>query len=159
MRYTANNEIDCTPEQLWPWLSEPERMKQWMKGLEEIVPDAPGPARAGATYRMRIREGRKVTEYREELLAYEPPRRIRFKITGGSFGTMSFCGENELIDAGGGRTRLRYSGWTEGGSWWCKLLMPIGMLFASFQARGFHGTLKRLAESEARGGSPVPART
>ena len=77
MRYTANNEIDCTPEQLWPWLAETERMKQWMKGLEEIVPDAPGPVRSGATFRMRIREGRKVTEYGEELLAYEPPRSTR----------------------------------------------------------------------------------
>jgi hypothetical protein len=63
---------------------------------------------------------------------------------------MSFCGENELIDAGGGRTRLRYSGWTEGGRWWSKLLAPIGMLFASLQARGFHRELKRLAEREAR---------
>ena len=64
--------IDRTPEALWPWLTETERVQQWNPSIVSDEPTTPGPAGVGTRTVMRLREGSKIVDYETELTAYEP---------------------------------------------------------------------------------------
>ncbi len=145
MRFEHSAEFECTPEQLWPFLDEPEKMKLWLKGLVEVVPTSEGPTRVGSTSVMKIQEGAKVGEYRREVIAYEPPRHVGFKLTGGSFkGTPVFA--DFRLESLGGRTRLD-SEFQADPSGLQKLLWSGLKVVAQTQVKSFFKTLKQLVEN------------
>ena len=148
MRIDATATIDVPPAALWPWIDDPGRCKQWMKGVLDYVPDAPGPLRPGSTATMRVREGGKAAEYRLRILERVPPEHLSLEISGGSFRGMKMLVDYRLVDLGG-RTRLDYSAGceTKGA---LRLLAPLLSLFARMQVRTFFRALKRLAEAEGR---------
>jgi carbon monoxide dehydrogenase subunit G len=41
-------EVDCTPEILWTYLTDPSKQKQWMKGLESVEREGDGPLAPGS---------------------------------------------------------------------------------------------------------------
>ena len=75
MRIDLTQSINATPEAVWPWLTEPELMKEWMTGFVNSVAtnEVEG---VGATWKMSIQEGRRVSEYDGEITAYDPPNHI-----------------------------------------------------------------------------------
>jgi carbon monoxide dehydrogenase subunit G len=150
MRIARTVEIACAPEQLWPFLDEPEKQKLWMKGLLEN--EQAGPRGVGATFRMTIREGRKAEEYRGEVTAYDPPRHLAVRFGGGAMKGLSMQVDYRLAPLVDGGTRLDYVAAADRASlpWVLKLLMPLAQLFGRLQLRGFLRTLKRLAEEEGR---------
>jgi carbon monoxide dehydrogenase subunit G len=149
MRIARTLEIACAPEQLWPFLDEPEKQKLWMKGLLEN--EQAGPRGVGSTFRLTIREGRKAEEYQGEVTAYDPPRHLAVRLGGGAMKGMSMQVDYRLAPLDGG-TRLDYVAEADTAClpWVYKLLMPLVQLFGRFQLRGFLRTLKRLAEEEGR---------
>lgn len=147
-RYTTL--IDCAPEQLWPWLEEPDKQKQWMKGLLDNVSTSEGPARVGSTFRMTIQEGRRVATYEGEITNYDLHRRLSIRVWGEALRGVEIAVEYQLQDLGG-RTRLDYisvADMTEAG-FFMKLMMPLYKLFSTIQLKQFMKTLKHLAEAEA----------
>lgn len=144
--------VRCSPGALWPWIDDPERSKQWLRGLEEVRPITSGPRRAGHRAVLRIREGRRVSEYTQTLLEYEPEKRFKLRMEGGCLRGMVMVVDYTLVDLGDGRTRLDYvcAAETKG------LYRLFGVLFAVFgrmQVRSFFRGLKRLAEGERLAGA------
>ncbi|MEM8885165.1 MAG: SRPBCC family protein [Planctomycetota bacterium] len=153
MRMEDTIEIDATREAIWPWLTEIDRQKQWMKGLvsrewTEGQPDAPG-----SKFRVVIKEGGRDTEYNGTMLAIESPDHFRSTMTGG-------CGKEpytmhftyKLADLGGRRTRVDYLCEFEmpkDPGFFMRLMIKFGTWFARRQSRSFHAKLKSLAESSA----------
>ncbi len=145
MRIERSLEILCSPLVLWNFIDDPEKMKLWMKGLQEIVPDQEGPTQVGHTFQMKIKEGRRVAVYREEVLAYDPPRRVKVRMSGGSLPAgMHIDADYNLVNQGGS-TRLDYvcTGHASGAA---KLLAVIFRPITALQLRGFFKRLKKLAE-------------
>lgn len=142
--------IDCAPEQLWPWLEQPDKQKQWMEGLLDNAPTSEGPPRVGATFRMTIREGRRVAEYDGEITNYAPYRRLSVKMWGEALRGVEISVDYQLQDLGG-RTRLDYLSVADmaGAGFFMKLMLPLFKLFSKVQLKRFMKTLKRLAEAEA----------
>lgn len=68
MRVEHRTEIACSPEQLWPYLEEPDKQKLWMKGVLSNESTSPGPTQVGSTSVMKIKEGGKVAAYNIEVL-------------------------------------------------------------------------------------------
>ncbi len=145
MSIEFTTEIRCPPKQLWPWLTEPERMKRWMKGLVSIEPVDSSPMRVGARAKMTIKEGRKEVVYDEQVLEWEPMRRVLVSLTAPHCRGVEIVTGNRLEDLGNA-TRLHYTCEFRSTSTLFKLLGWLFSLFARMQAKSFLKSLKRLAE-------------
>jgi len=42
-RMRASVEIERAPEEIWPWITEPEQLTQWVGWLAEVRPDTTTP--------------------------------------------------------------------------------------------------------------------
>lgn len=82
MDFVCDIEIGAAPDQIFPWLEEPERMGQWVHGLEHSEYLSPIEALGvGVRFRQRMREmGRSVT-YEGEVLEREPPQVLVVALT------------------------------------------------------------------------------
>ncbi len=148
---TMSFDFRCTPEQLWPWLTELERQKQWMKGLleSELVE---GDGGAGSKIRMKIKEGGRVAEYDGRLTAFEPAKELALDMTGGCFKEgQSFSIVYRLHRLGDGGTRLDIGSDANGmsGVTW-RLFGRLFMWLGKMQLKRHMKTLKRLAETPER---------
>lgn len=148
MRMQHAVDIERTPDDLWPWLTEPDRLTQWMKGLLEISPASDGEPGVGYRSTMKIKEGRKVSDYDEEIIRWNPPHGLGVRITGGSMPAGMAMESVYTVTDLGGRSRVDVVTSAElKGAW--KLFAPLMRLFAGGQQKSFFKTLKRLAEAEA----------
>jgi uncharacterized protein YndB with AHSA1/START domain len=110
----------CRPADLWPWLTESDKLKQWLHGTESHRYLTDGPVVRGTKFEMGIKEGGRVSQYAGEVLACEPRRLLRIVMRGG-------CGpkpmemevEYRLTDEGRA-TRVDYA---------CRMKMPPGFLW------------------------------
>jgi len=148
MRMQHAIDIQRSPDDLWPWLTEPEQVKQWMKGLLEITPVSEGEPRVGFKSRLKIKEGKRISDYDEEILKWSPPHALAVRMTGGCMpdGSAMECAYT-ITDMG---DRSRIDAVTTGdlkGFW--KLFAPLMKFFAGAQQKSFFKTLKRLAEAQA----------
>jgi uncharacterized protein YndB with AHSA1/START domain len=148
MNLAFSTDIRCPPKRLWPWLTEPERMKQWMKGLVRIEPDDPAAVRVGHTAKLVIKEGGRERTYDEKILEWTPNERILISIAGEHMKGMEMLCGYRLQDLGGS-TRLDYTLECRTTRTLFKILGAIFGVFAKMQARHFIKTLKKLAEENA----------
>lgn len=149
MKVCLDTEIDVTPEQLWPWLVEPERQKQWMKGVEsnELV-DGDGHS-VGSTFKMKIREGGKLSDYDGTVVEYEKPKRLAVELVGGCGKTpMKMVAVYALEPMGSGGTRLRYEGGGELPGIFAKVMMVFFFWMPKLMLKKFMKSLKKAAEAE-----------
>ena len=100
--------FSCAPGQLWPYLEEPQKIVQWMKGVVEDRPTSPGPTRVGSTFLMRIREGRKVNDYQGRVTAFDKPKHMAIVMWGGCLPQGTEIAGSPARLAGTVRTSLRY---------------------------------------------------
>lgn len=70
---------------IFPWLTEPARLKQWLGGLVEIVPQTEGGARLGARSREVLFMDGQSWPLQTEITGFEPPRRLVVHVTGEGF--------------------------------------------------------------------------
>jgi len=149
MDISFTKEFACPPARLWLFLDEPERLKQWLSGLEEMRHVKEESGRVGTTFVMKIKEGRKVSEYEGQVTAYETERHLGISFWGGNFPPgMVMHVDYRLADLGG-RTRLDYVAkmtCSQPLPWWLRLLIPLGKLFGRFQLKAFMKRLQQLAE-------------
>jgi uncharacterized protein YndB with AHSA1/START domain len=157
MSVLITTEIRCSPRELWPWLTEPERMKQWMKGLVSIEPGDASAMRPGAKAKMTIKEGGRLATYDETIVAWEPCKRIAVSLTGAHCKGVEIVCENRLEDLGGS-TRLHHSFDCKTSSTVYKVLSFIFRGFAKMQAKGFLKRLKHLAEARPAAAAAAAAR-
>jgi uncharacterized protein YndB with AHSA1/START domain len=103
-------EIDAPPDLVFSYLTDPEKMIQWMGSEVELDP------RPGGIYRVFIREG---TIARGTVLEVDPPRTFRFSFgwegSAGGLAPGTSTVEITLEAAGDGtRVRLRHLGLPDG---------------------------------------------
>lgn len=154
MAKTYTFEFDCTPEHLFEYLIDIDKMLKWMHGVTKIEPIGDGGGdgilAVGSKSNMWIKEGKKEAEYQTEVTVYEPPKRIAVEMTGGCFsGDTAMCPSYELSVSPSGGTRLAYT---------CEvrtnnvLFKVMGVVFSVFYVRTLNKmmkTLKELAEAPA----------
>ena len=80
-RYDASVEIDASPEAIFPFLVEPDRLKRWVGGFAEAHPLTVGPTGIGSRSIDVIREGGREMRFETEIVGYEPPHRLSVTIT------------------------------------------------------------------------------
>ncbi len=153
LTYTAT--FDCPRDRVWPYLVEPEKTPLWMKGVVESRLTSDGPPRAGSTFLMRIREGRKIADYRGEYLVVEPGKRLGLRITGGCFREGMEMRVNYRLSDAGERTCVDYECACEAKGFLMRLLGPLFRAFARMQVKGFFRALKGLVETPNRDGEPA----
>jgi carbon monoxide dehydrogenase subunit G len=151
MRIDYSMELGCTPDQLWPYLEDPQRQKQWMKGLLENTATSEGPQRVGSTFRMRIKEGGKVAEYDGQITGYEKNRYLGIRMWGGALPKEAAMNVDYRLADLNGRTRLDYVCRMEGAKfgWFMRMLMPLFAFFGKMQLKSFMRKLKSLVELKA----------
>jgi carbon monoxide dehydrogenase subunit G len=146
MRIEATAEFKCTPEELWPYLEQPEKIVLWMKGVEGLVADQPGPTRVGSTAKMRIREGGKVQVYDERITGWDPPHHLALVMSGGGFPAGMEMNVAYTMTRAGAGTRMDYLCEAELKGLY-KLFGPVGTAMARKQLKGFFQTLRGLVEN------------
>lgn len=145
MKITLSETIHCTPRELWPWIDDTEKCKQWLKGLEDVRPISSGPKCAGFRAKLFIREGRTLSEYDETILEYVPENRFKMRMEGGFLKGTVVCIDYQLFGIGGGQTRLDYECEAQVKGF-ARLFAPVCLLFGRMQAKSCFRRLRRLAE-------------
>ncbi|MHC5114347.1 MAG: SRPBCC family protein [Planctomycetota bacterium] len=155
MIVTAAIDIESAPSDIWRVLNDPDTLKRVMKGILENVPTSEGPTRVGSTFRMKIKEGRQVSDYDGEILVYEPDEHMRVRLVGGCMKEpMRMTVDYVIVPIGPRLTRLDYSCNGEACGVW-KYIAPLCKPLVRMQVRGFLKGLKRLAETDTA--APIPA--
>jgi uncharacterized protein YndB with AHSA1/START domain len=140
-------ELNASPEQLWPWLNETDKVKQWISWLVEVRQDRP--ATGVGTKQIWVmhdsNDGGKPMEIEGIYTEYRPPTRQTVQVSAaGSFdGRETYRVEN----LGAGKTRLDIDGSYHYSEWWAALLEPLITPAAEKKLRGDVARLKSLVES------------
>lgn len=113
----ASVEIDRMYLEVWPWIVEPDRQKQWIAGLVEARQTGPG----RLTWILK-EEGDQV-EIQSEVTEQDPPfrwiRRIR---TPGRFSCLS---QYHVVELAEGRTKVELIEDYRYDRWFARLLEPL----------------------------------
>ena len=140
-------EINASPEQLWPWLIESDKVKQWVSWLAEVRHDRPA---AGVGTRQiwvmhDANNGGKPMEIEGIYTEYLPPTRLTVQVSSAG----SFDGQQtyRVQNLGPGRTRLDIDGRYHYSQWFAELLEPLITPAAEQKLVGDVARLKSLVES------------
>jgi len=77
-KFTHSVEFAQSPEEIFRYLTDDQIVKQWISGLQKIIPLTEGNPHVGAKSRHIYHENGRDIEMIEELTAYEPNRLICF---------------------------------------------------------------------------------
>jgi len=141
-------EINRPPEEVWKWIEEPGKIRQWVSWLVEIKELTPGVRGKGArgVWVMEDRNNNNaLMNLNYEVAAYDPGKSRTVKITA----VEGFEGEVEykLADMGNGRTRLEMQSQYTFHTWFVKLLSPLILPQARKKAEDDFARLKQKAEA------------
>lgn len=65
---TMSRNLNHPPEKVWPWLADPDRLRQWSPAIPDRPLDSPGPAQVQETAADPVLDG--------EVLTVDPPREL-----------------------------------------------------------------------------------
>ena len=115
--------LPAPPEVVFPWLHEPEKMEQWVSGLD-VEEVSPGPPAVGQRIRGVVREHERVQPFVSEITAFEPGRRLGIHLVADAFVVDSVWQLSP--DPGGSRlvydADVRFAGFL---GWFAPLLTPM----------------------------------
>ena len=122
----ASVEIDATPEQIWPWLNEPDKLKQWVSWLVDVRGWDPRSSSVGMKRVWVMKDennGGMLMEIEGACTEYSPPRRLALQLSaGGAFdGQQSY----QLSDLGNGRTRVDIDSSYRFAQWFANFMEPL----------------------------------
>ena len=141
-RNEAQVEISRPAAEVFPWLTEPAKLTQWIAGLKESTPLTGDGLRIGARSREVIVEGGQRYEMESEIIGLEPNRLLAVKIVSPGFDVDS---RYDLAEQAG-KTRLSYVGVARYKMWLARLMEPVVTPAAQKQLTQNLATLKRLVE-------------
>ena len=76
--------IEASPEQVWPFLVEPEKFLKWWFTVREFTPQQKSLNGAGATFYTEEKCAGPLMKLNFELTEWEENRRLAFRMTSGS---------------------------------------------------------------------------
>lgn len=82
MKLSFEIEIDCSPEEVFYWLKDPERAKEWMTSVSETEMLSGTPNTVGSTFREIIKDQNGQTEMRGVVTGYRENELISFHLSG-----------------------------------------------------------------------------
>jgi hypothetical protein len=152
MRIEYRMELRATAWQLWPFLDETEKQKLWLTTLVDIAGTSAHPRTVGSTFDLRVREGRRISQYEGRVNAYDPPRHLGVSFWGGHFQPGMVMQVDYRVADLGDHCRLEYYSHLD-------LEKLTGASKLAIQLRYFMRNLKRVVEAAARSekGRRVPA--
>ena len=148
MQMKQSAEFECSPEHLWPFLEDPDKLKLWMKGVLEDHASKGGPIGLGSTFSMKFRQGGKTQHFRAEILIYDRPKHLGLKMKGGDFQHETEIFMDFKLSDLGGRTRLDYLEALDSAGALTQLVSPLVKLFSKMQLKSFFKTLRTLVEEK-----------
>jgi len=143
-RMRASVEIERAPEEIWPWITEPEQLTQWVKWLREVRPDTTSPAEGIGHRETRVIDDPRTKEPKLEagnVTLWEPPDQmgIHVEVPDEYEGDVLYT----LTDLGNGRTRVEQDGRFTFDKRFASLLEP---LMTPGAMRKMFDDMKRLKE-------------
>jgi carbon monoxide dehydrogenase subunit G len=116
-----STDIAKPPDEVFPYLFEPDRVPQWTTGLHEYERLGSGPLAKGARFRERLQVSGQNIDTELEVTAYDPPSSAesRAKIRG-----IDVISTYDLQPSGAG-TRLTQTVEATGGGISGRLLIPV----------------------------------
>ena len=143
-RMRASVEIERAPEEIWPWITEPEQLTQWVKWLREVRPDTTSPAEGIGHRETRVIDDPRTKEPKLEagnVTLWEPPDQmgIHVEVPDEYQGDILYT----LTDLGNGRTRVEQDGRFTFDKRFASLLEP---LMTPGAMRKMFDDMKRLKE-------------
>jgi uncharacterized protein YndB with AHSA1/START domain len=110
-RMRASVEIARAPEEIWPWISEPEQLTQWVGWLSEVRPDTTTPAEGIGHRETWVMDDPRVKGKMlvpGTITLWEPPDQmgIHVEVANAFDGDVLY----RLVDLRNGRTRVEQDG-------------------------------------------------
>jgi len=110
-RMRASVEIERAPEEIWPWITEPEQLTQWVGWLAEVKPDTTSPVEGighRETWVMDDPRRKEKVQVPGTVTLWEPPDQVgvHVEVPGSFSGDVLYT----LTDLGNGRTRVEQDG-------------------------------------------------
>ena len=147
-RIHVSADIGAAPAQLWPWLNEGEKLKQWVSWLVEVRGwDHPGVGSSRVWVMKNENQGGQLVEVLGKCVEYTPPARLTVQLS--SAGTFEGQQAYRLEDLGNGRTRLEVNGNYHFSFWFIRLMEPLITSAAEKKLVADVAHLKSLLESDA----------
>jgi uncharacterized protein YndB with AHSA1/START domain len=148
----ASAEINASPEQLWTWIDDGDKLKQWVSWLVDVkYPDAQRPHGTGSTRVLVMKDensGGMLMQITGKYGEYTPPSRLTVHLTDSEG---MFDGEQayQLTSLGNGRTRLEIHSHYHFSQWFASLMEPVITPQAERKLVADVARLKLLVESQA----------
>jgi len=148
----ASAEINASPEQLWTWIDDGDKLKQWVSWLVDVkYPDPQQPHGAGSTRILVMKDennGGMLMQIAGKCSEYAPPSHMTVQLADSEG---MFDGEQayQLVDLGNGRTRLEIHWHYHFSQWFANLMEPVITPQAEKKMVGDVARLKSLVESKA----------
>jgi uncharacterized protein YndB with AHSA1/START domain len=147
-------EFDSPVEEVFAFVDDDAKVKQWIGGLIETERTTQGKPGVGSRFRQKVKVGNRVMELDGELLAYEPMRRVSVSLDSDLCEMKVSYGFEEV----GGRTRLSYTCDSSYHGFFYRLLSPLIKYVTQQKLRKDFARLEQLLESrQQRAASPALA--
>jgi len=141
-------EIDRSPEVVWPWLQDPDKLKAWVSWLTAVEADAATPPGVGyrTVWTMHDQYNKDgAMRIASTATEWNPPHRLAVHIA--SPGAFSGDARYTLEPLPGGRTRLRCQSRYRFDLWLARLFEPLVMKQAEEKFTGDMARLKTRVEA------------
>jgi hypothetical protein len=149
----ASVEINASPAELWPWIDDGGKLKQWVSWMVEAKNPDPGkPSGIGSRRVLVMKDennGGALMEIASKYTEYTPPTHMTVQV---SDSEGMFDGEQayQLTDLGNGRTRVDMRGRFHFSQWFANLMEPVITPQAEKKMAADLARLKALVESRAQ---------
>jgi uncharacterized protein YndB with AHSA1/START domain len=146
----ASADIHASPDQLWSWVEDGAKLKQWVSSLVEVRPADPPQPGVGAKRVLKMRDennGGTPMEIEATCSEYAPPSRLTMRLVSKD----AFDGRQSylLTDLGNGQTRVEIHSQFHFADRFAQLMEPLITPSARQKLVGDLARLKSLVESRA----------
>jgi uncharacterized protein YndB with AHSA1/START domain len=119
-------EINASPEQIWPWLEDGDKLKQWVSWTQEVRVADPQKRGVGARRVLVMKDensGGMLISINSECTVYSPPTRMAVRLSAEE----GFDGEEtyNLEPVAGGHTRVTVTARFHYSNWLANLMEPL----------------------------------
>jgi carbon monoxide dehydrogenase subunit G len=85
VRCESTTTVARPPAEVFPWLIEPDKVRQWMTGLERYEPLEPGPLTVGSRIRQELVVSGQHLRFELHIVRLEPPSAAELRFEGSGF--------------------------------------------------------------------------
>ena len=122
MRCESTTTVARPPAEVFPWLIEPDKVRQWMTGLERYEPLDPAPLTIGSRIRQELVVSGQHLKFELHLVRLEPPSAAELRFEGSGF---KAANEYTVTSADGAGAAVTWVIWGEATSFKAKLIAPM----------------------------------